>query len=165
LLRGLHEKLRTRNRNDQSEARRRSHFKQATGARSLTSFCLSFPKRLLRSRKLCVLGTRVGGFRVVPGDCNLNIAEGLAWLRRQGGPRYGPHLGAALHIWIPTRWSQMSTQPPGVSVSRTPCLRSHASPSAMLRLQSQGQRESADSVRDTEFPGRSSLSGSSNRTR
>lgn len=47
--------------------------------------------------------------RVVPGDCNLNIAEGLAWLRRQGGPRYGPHLGAALAYLDPNalelRWS------------------------------------------------------------
>ena len=52
-------------------------------------------------------------FRVVPGDCNLTVPEGLAWLKSEGGPWSGPHLGATLAYLDPDalelRWSTVET--------------------------------------------------------
>jgi three-Cys-motif partner protein len=52
-------------------------------------------------------------FHVVPGDCNLKAIEGLAWLKSEGTPRSGPHLGATLAYLDPDglelRWSTVET--------------------------------------------------------
>jgi three-Cys-motif partner protein len=52
-------------------------------------------------------------FHVVGGDCNGRISEGLNWVRNQGSPTWGPHLGPVFVLLDPDsmqlRWSTVET--------------------------------------------------------